>query len=95
MRIRAYVATETISKSPAERTLNFLTSNNQLPPTPLEKAKAVAELLSFQWTFQDIAKRLGCTTQAINNMYAVLNLPSPTAELVESGTIMDARTIIK
>ena len=81
--IRAYVATEGIAKSEAERTLNFLTSNNQLPPTPIEKANAIAELLSFNWQVQEIAKRLGCTSQAVNNIYAA---PANRATHARPGT---------
>lgn len=35
-----------------ERTLDLLNSNDGLPLTPLEKAKVIQRLVSFQWTSQ-------------------------------------------
>jgi ParB/RepB/Spo0J family partition protein len=70
-----------------ERTLDLLNSNDGLPLKPLEQAKVMKRLLSFQWTISDIAKKRGVSPQAISNTLALLALPAPAAELVETGQV--------
>jgi ParB family chromosome partitioning protein len=74
-------------KGDAEHTLDLLNSNDGLPLTPLEKATAIKRLISFEWTPTEIAKRRGCTPQAINNLLALLNAPSPVVGMVERGEV--------
>lgn len=74
-------------KGDAEHTLDLLNSNDGLPLTPLEKATAIKRLISFEWSIQEIAKRRGCTPQAISNLLALLDAPAPVVEMVEKGQI--------
>jgi ParB/RepB/Spo0J family partition protein len=74
-------------KGDAEHCLDLLNSNDGLPLTPMEKAKVVKRLVSFEWTVQEIAKRRGCSPGTISNMLALLNAPADVAELVESGKV--------
>jgi len=70
-----------------EATLDVLNSNDNFPLTPLEQAKAIKRLISFQWTSAEIAKRRGVTVQAINNMLALLDAPAPVVQMVQNGEI--------
>jgi ParB family chromosome partitioning protein len=70
-----------------ERTLDLLNSNDGLPLTPLEKAKVVQRLISFQWTSTEIARRRGVSVTAINNLLALLEAPPGVIKLVEQGEV--------
>jgi len=74
-------------KGDAEHTLDLLNSNDGLPLTPLEKSTAIKRLISFEWTISEIAKRRGCTAQAINNLLALLDAPAPVVGMVERGEV--------
>lgn len=74
-------------KGDAEHTLDLLNSNDGLPLTPLEKATAIKRLISFEWTPAEIAKRRGCTAQAISNLLALLDAPAPVVGMVEKGEV--------
>ena len=74
-------------KGDAEHTLDLLNSNDGLPLTPLEKATAIKRLISFEWLPSEIAKRRGCTPQAINNLLALLDAPAPVVGMVERGEV--------
>jgi ParB/RepB/Spo0J family partition protein len=74
-------------KGDAEHTLDLLNSNDGLPLTPLEKATAIKRLISFEWSINEIAKRRGCTPQAISNLISLLDAPAPVVEMVEKGQI--------
>lgn len=70
-----------------ERTLDLLNSNDGLPLTPLEKAKAVQRLISFQWTVAEIARRRGVSSQSISNLLCLLESPPEVVRLVEEGKV--------
>lgn len=70
-----------------ERTLDLLNSNDGLPLTPLEKAKAVKRLIDFRWTSQEIARRRGVSVTAINNLLALLDAPADVVQMVEAGEV--------
>jgi ParB/RepB/Spo0J family partition protein len=74
-------------KGDAEHTLDLLNSNDGLPLTPLEKATAIKRLTSFEWSISEIAKRRGCTPQAISNLLALLDAPAPVVKMVEKGEV--------
>ncbi len=75
------------TQSEADRTLDLLNSNDGLPLTPLEKAKAVKRLIDFQWTAQEIARRRGVSVTAINNLLALLGAPADVMQMVEAGEV--------
>ena len=74
-------------KGDAEHTLDLLNSNDGLPLTPLEKATAIKRLISFEWSISEVAKRRGCTPQAISNLLALLDAPAPVVKMVEKGEV--------
>lgn len=78
----------------AERTLDLLNSNDGLPLTPLEQAKAVQRLLSFDWSPAEIAKRRGWSVSHVNDLILLLKAPSKVKEMVQSGEV-SATTAIK
>lgn len=82
--IRAIAAAQ---RNDAELTLDLLQSNDGLPLKPMEKARAMQRLVSFQWTTTDIAKRLGVSHTTVNNNLALLDAPAEAVELVEQGKV--------
>ncbi len=82
--IRAIAST---IKGDAENTLDLLNDADGLHLTPLEIATAIKRLISFEWSISEIAKRRGCTPQAIKNALDVADLPAPAAKMVESGQV--------
>src|SRR6185369_3087608 len=66
-----------------ERALDLLNSNDGLPLTPLEKAKVVQRLISFDWTPSEIARRRGQSVTTINNLLALLDAPADVVKMVE------------
>jgi ParB/RepB/Spo0J family partition protein len=75
------------TQSDEDRAVDLLTSNNGLPLTPMEKAKAVKRLLLFSWTPAEIAKRLGVSISSVGNLIALLNAPAEIKEMVNSGEV--------
>lgn len=82
------------TQSDEDRTVDLLTSNNGLPLTPMEKAKAVKRLLMFSWTPAEVASRLGISISSVGNLIALLNAPTEIKQLVEDGRV-SATTAIK
>jgi|GEM_PF-2076387 ParB/RepB/Spo0J family partition protein len=82
--IRAIAST---IKGDAENTLDLLNNADGLHLTPLEIATAIKRLISFEWSIAEIAKRRGCTPQAIKNALDVADLPAPAAKMVEKGEV--------
>ena len=71
----------------AENTLDLLNNADGLHLTPLEIATAIKRLISFEWSIAEIAKRRGCTPQAISNLLALLDAPAPVVGMVERGEV--------
>jgi len=82
--IRAIAST---IKGDAENTLDLLNNADGLHLTPLEIATAIKRLISFEWSIAEIAKRRGCTPQAIKNALDVADLPAPATKMVEKGEV--------
>jgi len=75
------------SRKDEDKTLDLLTSNNGLPLTQLEKAKAVERLLNFSWTQADIARKMGVSETYVGNLVVLVNAPEPVKEMVASGKV--------
>jgi ParB family chromosome partitioning protein len=75
------------SMSEQERILDLISSNNGLPLKQLEKAKVVERLVKLGWAPEEVAKKLGQSVTAINNLLILLNAPEPIKELVKEGTV--------
>ena len=71
----------------AENTLDLLNNADGLHLTPLEIATAIKRLISFEWSISEIAKRRGCTPQAISNLISLLDAPAPVVGMVERGEV--------
>jgi len=72
------------TQSDEDRTVDLLTSNNGLPLTPMEKAKAVKRLLMFSWTPAEVANRLGISISSVGNLIALLNAPAEIKKMVRT-----------
>jgi ParB family transcriptional regulator, chromosome partitioning protein len=78
----------------AERTLDLLNSNDGLPLTPLEQAKAVQRLLSFDWSVVEIAKRRGWSVSHVSDLILLLKAPLKIKDMVQKGDV-SATTAIR
>ena len=74
-------------KDQAESDLDLLSSNDQLPLTPLEKAHVIQRLIRFDWTPAEIARRRGQSVTAINNLLALLDAPAEVKQMVAAGEV--------
>lgn len=71
-----------------ERTLNLVTSNSGLRLTPLANAEVVRRLVSFGWTHEAIAKRLGWKSIAtVENAVTLAGAPVEVQAMVRSGAV--------
>ena len=75
------------TQNEADQTLDLLNSEDGLHLTPLEKAKAVHRLTTFDWTIQEIARRRGVSTTSISNLLALLDAPADVVHMVEAGKV--------
>jgi ParB/RepB/Spo0J family partition protein len=89
--IRAIAST---IKGDAENTLDLINNADGLHLTPLEIATAIKRLISFEWSINEIAKRRGCTPQAIKNALEVADLPAPAAKMVEKGEVSATLAVV-
>lgn len=74
-------------KKPEDLALSILSSNDGLPLTAIEKAKAVKRLQSFMWTAQEIAKRTGWSLSTVNNLIALHDAPESIIDMVKDGSV--------
>ena len=74
-------------KKPEDLALSILSSNDGLPLTAIEKAKAVKRLQSFMWTAQEIAKRTGWSLSTVNNLIALHDAPESIIGMVKDGSV--------
>jgi len=74
-------------KKPADMTLNILASNDGLPLTAIEKAKAVKRLISFMWTPAEVAQKTGWSISTINNLVALDDAPDEILDMVKNGDV--------
>jgi len=77
----------TTRKKPEDVTLGILTSNDGLPLTALEKAKAVNRLIAFSWNPADIAAKTGWSVTTVNNLIALHDAPDEIIDMVNSGQV--------
>lgn len=82
--IRAYVDQNSTEQ---DRTLDLLNSNSGLPLNQLEKATVVERLVKLGWTTGEIAKKMGVSHAAVNNLMILLNAPEEIKEMVKEGLV--------
>jgi len=85
--IKGILCLSPTKKKPEEIILNILSSNDGLPLTAIEKAKAVKKLQSFLWTPADIAKKTGWSISTVNNLVLLSDVPNEIAEMIKTGQI--------
>ena len=85
--IKGILCLTSTKRKPDEVTLNILSSNDGLPLTALEKAKAVKKLQSFLWTPADIAKKTGWSISTVNNLITLHDSPDAILGMVKSGQV--------
>jgi predicted transcriptional regulator len=85
--IKGILCLSTTRKKPEDITLSILSSNDGLPLTASEKAKAVIRLQSYLWTPADIAEKLGWSVTTINNLIDFYNAPNELRDLVNNGQV--------
>ena len=74
-------------KKPEDLALSILSSNDGLPLTAIEKAKAVKRLQSFMWSASEIAKRTGWSLSTVNNLIALHDAPESIIDMVKDGSV--------
>ena len=74
-------------KKPEDLALSILTSNDGLPLTAMEKAKAVVRLQSFLWTPETIADKTGWSVSTVRNLILLHNSPDSITDMVKSGRV--------
>jgi len=85
--IKGILCLTVANKKPEDLALSILTSNDGLPLTSLEKAKAVKRLQSFMWTPVEIAKKTGWSLSTISNLIALHDSPDAILEMVKDGKV--------
>jgi len=85
--IKGIMCISTTKKKPEDIALNCLSSNDGLPLTALEKAKAVKKLQSYLWTASDIAKKTGWSISTVNNLIALHDAPDSIHGMVRDGSV--------
>lgn len=85
--IKGILCLSTTKKRPEEITLDVLTSNDGLPLTVLEKAKAIQKLKSFMWTVAEISRKTGWSISTINNLLSIADAPTEITQLVKDGKV--------
>ena len=70
-----------------DRNLTLITANNGRQLSPMEKAIVVKRQLSFGWTEQQIAAKLGVSYQQVCNWLAVASADREVRDAVASGDV--------
>lgn len=79
--------------SPENRTLMLLTANSGLPLSALEQADAVARLVSYGWTENEIGKKIGRTRQHVVNLLELAQAPKGVRVMVVQGTVSATQAV--
>lgn len=69
----------------ADRTARIITSAANKPLTPLEIAEGYKRLRSFGWAPAHIAKKVGKSSEHVQQLLALGDAPAPVREMVTSG----------
>ena len=85
--IKGILCLTVANKKPEDLTLSILTSNDGLPLTSLEKAKAVKRLQSFMWTTAEIAKKTGWSLSHVQNLITLHDSPDAILDMVKDGKV--------
>jgi len=85
--IKGILCLTVANKKPEDLTLSILTSNDGLPLTSLEKAKAVKRLQSFMWTTAEIAKKTGWSLSHVQNLSTLHDSPDAILDMVKDGKV--------
>lgn len=71
----------------ADRTARIITSAANKPLTPLEIAEGYKRLRSFGWAPAHIAKKVGKSTEHVQQLLALGDAPAPVREMVTAGDV--------
>ncbi|WP_205690330.1 ParB/RepB/Spo0J family partition protein [Comamonas serinivorans] len=71
----------------AERVARIATSNSQLQLAPIERAAVYAQLRAFNWSVEDIAKRVGKTAEHVRSLLQLCDADTDVQELVKAGEV--------
>jgi len=85
--VKGIACLSTTRKKQEDITLQILSSNDGLPLTALEKAKAVNRLIAFSWNPADIAKKTGWSVSTVNNLIALHDAPDEIKSMVDNGQV--------
>lgn len=73
--------------SDADRDLDLITSNSGKPLTGIEKSMVYARLAKYGWSEEQIAKRVGVSSQHVRDMLTLHVVPEPIKEMIEAGAV--------
>lgn len=71
----------------ADRLARVFTSNTNRKLTDLEKAHGCKRLAAFNWTPEQIAKKIGLTRQRVDQLLELANAPARVQQGVKSGEV--------
>jgi ParB family chromosome partitioning protein len=77
----------TPKKKQEDLTLSILTSNDGLPLTAMEKAKAVHRLTKYLWSVSEISKKTGWSETTITNFIQLYEAPDSITQMVKDGKV--------
>lgn len=84
---------ESKKRSPEDRTLDLFLSNDGVPLTEMEKAEAIARLLSYGWKEAQIALKLGKSASYVSHLKALKEMPERVQEQVRQGEVAAATAL--
>lgn len=70
-----------------DRVARIMTSNNQLPLTPIEQAAVVKELAAFNLTKQEIAQKVNKSLPTIEKLFTLAMANNDVQQSVKSGAV--------
>lgn len=71
----------------AERVARIATSNSQRPLKPLERAAVYAELRAFNWSNDEIARRMGKSVAHVAQLLSLIDSNTDVQQLVKAGAV--------
>lgn len=71
----------------AERKARIGSSASQMPLRPLERAAVYAELRAFNWTNEDIARRMGKDAEHVKRHLDLIDAPTAVQQMVKRGEV--------
>lgn len=75
------------SMSEADAVLSLVVDNNGMSLQPLEQGAVFKRLMSFGWTFADIADKAGITSTRVMQLVDLQGLPDKVKEMIRTGKV--------